>query len=96
MIIVVAKMEVIENNAWRVMSYFTKEGVAYINDKPAARCEQEDCFHKVLELSDNICPDCQAHLAKDGICLNGCHLTGGQFRRFQQAMNALAAKHIKW
>jgi hypothetical protein len=74
------------------MGYYTKEGVAYINGQPATKCEEEDCFHTVLDLSDNICPDCHAHLAKNGICLNACHLTGAQFRTFQQEINQISNK----
>lgn len=33
------------------------------------------------------CPDCGALITATGICLNACHLSTGQYRRFQAGLD---------
>lgn len=66
------------------------DGTPHINGKPASRCtcEHEGCPAVLIPnaLAPWLCPECGAHLAASGICLNACHLTAAQLRRFEQGM----------
>lgn len=69
------------------------DGTPHINGKPAIPC---DCKERLLcgdggPMLPWRCPECNAHLGKSGICLNACHLTGPQVRRFEDGLREAAA-----
>lgn len=52
----------------------------------------DDCTGDLIGLDRLLCPACNAHLAKFGICLNVCHLgTDGQ-KRFTEAMKEIGVR----
>ncbi len=63
--------------------------------EPSEACPKcgEHCYAKMLNATGTqvydekrFCPDCGTHLSAGGICLNACHLTVGQMRRFQSLL----------
>lgn len=74
-------------------------GVPYINGKRAEPCDCQargrgDCTLGGVLLPYR-CPECHAHLGRSGICLNACHLTAGQLRRFEASLR-LTTQPITW
>jgi hypothetical protein len=69
-----------------------------MENKPAEPCPKcgEHCYARLLNEAGTskvydekrFCPDCKAHLSASGICLNACHLTVGQFRRFEALLSS--------
>lgn len=45
---------------------------------------------EAMDLSDKLCPACNAHLSKSDICLNACHLGTDGRQRFQGALTGQA------
>lgn len=72
------------------MSHYVKDGVPYINDKPAIWDPKPPLLAPAL--SQWRCPECDANLGSELICLNACHLTAAQLRRFNQMMSEASAK----
>ena len=48
--------------------------------------EDENDGGAILGLSKYLCPNCAAHLARSGICLNACHLGRMGMARFNAVM----------
>jgi ferredoxin len=75
------------------MSYYLKDGVPYINGKPAQQCrlDADTCYHDALAaaVSIYVCPECGSHLASAGFCLNACHLSATSYLRFIVNMQRL-------
>lgn len=73
-----------------VIGHTIIDGQPYINGKPAIWDVKEPLLDS---LSQWKCPECDAHLSAEGlICLNACHLSAAQFRRFQDQMRGISAK----
>ncbi len=71
------------------------DGTPHINGKPASRCDcpADSCPGVLMPGSQSpwLCPECGAHLSPSGICLNACHLTAAQLRKFEQGLREAAA-----
>lgn len=80
------------------MSAYKSGGTFFINGKPAEHCT---CAERGVEpdictlygcFIPYLCPECGAHLSKSGICLNACHLTAEQYRRFHNGIVEATAR----
>lgn len=74
---------------FQLAGYATINGTPHINGKPAAACEKagQGCLCDLIDtLAPWLCPECDAHLARSGICLNACHLTAAQHARFSASL----------
>ena len=84
---IISGLKVIDNRPWiwDVPCMLDSKYKGSINDK--------------IGLSAWICPHCNAHLSKNFICLNACHLTAAGLRRFERAMSEARAmaqeKHFR-
>lgn len=46
-------------------------------------------IYEELGLTDKLCPVCNAHLTKSGICLNACHLGTDGMSKFANMMKII-------